>query len=82
MLKKLLVPLLIAVAFLATAAPSEANAPTTASCTGQFFSEHSGSATQGVTVGGFVSETARLLGSDFGATISGARTLPRANCGL
>jgi hypothetical protein len=59
-----------------------ASAPTSASCTGQFFSSHAGSGAQGVTVGGFVSETARELGRDFGQTIAGGRELPREDCGL
>jgi hypothetical protein len=59
-----------------------ASAPTSASCTGQFFSSHAGSGAQGVTVGGFVSETARELGRDFGQTIASSRELPRGDCGL
>ena len=59
-----------------------ASAPTSASCTGQFFSSHAGSGAQGVTVGGFISPTARELGRDFGQTIAGARELPREDCGL
>jgi hypothetical protein len=59
-----------------------ASAPTSAGCTGQFFSSHAGSATEGVTVGGFVSGTAQELGADFGQTIAGARELPREDCGL
>jgi hypothetical protein len=64
------------------AGSGSASAPTAAGCTGQFFSSHAGSATQGVTVGGFVSVTARELGADFGQTIAGARELPREDCGL
>jgi hypothetical protein len=59
-----------------------ASATTNAGCTGQFFSSHAGSATEGVTVGGFVSGTAQELGADFGQTIAGARELPREDCGL
>jgi hypothetical protein len=59
-----------------------ASAPTSASCTGQFFSSHAGSGARGVTVGGFISPTARELGRDFGQTIAGARELPREECGL
>jgi hypothetical protein len=59
-----------------------ASAPTSASCIGQFFSSHAGSGAQGVTVGGFISPTARELGRDFGQMIAGARELPRDNCGL
>lgn len=59
-----------------------ASAPTSASCTGQFFSSHAGSGAEGVTVGGFISPTARELGRDFGQTIAGARELPREDCGL
>jgi hypothetical protein len=55
---------------------------TSASCTGQFFSSHAGSATEGVTVGGFVSVTAQELGAGFGQTIAAARELPREDCGL
>lgn len=64
------------------AGSSSPSAPTAASCTGQFFSSHAGSATQGVTVGGFVSVTARELGADFGQTIASGRELPRDDCGL
>jgi hypothetical protein len=59
-----------------------ASAPTSASCTGQFFSSHAGSGAEGVTVGGFISPTARELRADFGQTIAGARELPREECGL
>jgi hypothetical protein len=59
-----------------------APAPTAASCTGQFFSSHAGSATEGVTVGGFVSATARELGREFGQTIADGHELPREDCGL
>jgi hypothetical protein len=59
-----------------------ASAPASASCTGQFFSSHAGSGAEGVTVGGFISPTARELGRDFGQTIAGARDLPREDCGL
>jgi hypothetical protein len=59
-----------------------ASAPTSASCIGQFFSSHAGSGAQGVTVGGFISPTARELGVDFGQTIAGGRELPREDCGL
>lgn len=59
-----------------------ASAPTSASCTGQFFSSHAGSGAEGVTVGGFVSPTAQELGRDFGQTIAAGRELPREDCGL
>jgi hypothetical protein len=59
-----------------------ASAPTSATCIGQFFSSHAGSGAEGVTVGGFISPTARELGADFGQMIAGARELPRADCGL
>jgi hypothetical protein len=59
-----------------------ASAPADASCIGQFFSSHAGSGAEGVTVGGFISPTARELGRDFGQTIAGARDLPREDCGL
>jgi hypothetical protein len=71
---------LVAAGLLAGSAP--AAAPTSAGCTGQFFSSHAGSPTEGVTVGGFVSLTARELGADFGQTIASARQLPREDCGL
>ena len=64
------------------AGSAQAAAPTSASCVGQFFSAHAGSATEGVTMGGFVSLTARELGADFGQTIASARQLPRQDCGL
>ena len=60
-------------------------APPSASCTGQFFSAHAGLAaehTEPRNVGEFTSGAARELGSDFGATISAARDLPREDCGL
>lgn len=57
-------------------------APTAAACVGQFFSEHAGSATAGVTVGGFVSGTAQEQGREFGREISSTRTFPRDDCGL
>ena len=72
----------LALAAAALAGSSSASAPAAASCTGQFFSSHAGSATQGVTVGGFVSVTARELGTDFGQTIAAGRELPRDDCGL
>lgn len=64
--------------------PAFAVAPTSASCMGQFFSSHAGlgAAHTGETVGSFTSAAARELGADFGATISGGRTLPRDDCGL
>jgi hypothetical protein len=74
-----LASLITAAAF---AGSGSASAPTTAGCTGQFFSSHAGSATEGVTVGGFVSVTAQELGADFGQTIAAARDLPREACGL
>jgi len=66
------------------ASPAFAAAPASASCTGQFFSSHAGlgAAHTGETVGSFIWATARALGPEFGATISGARALPRNNCGL
>jgi hypothetical protein len=66
------------------ASPAVAVAPSSASCIGQFFSSHAGlgAAHTGETVGSFTSAAARQLGADFGATISGARTLRRDNCGL
>ena len=64
------------------AGSGSASAPTSASCTGQFFSSHAGSGAEGVTVGGFVSQTARELGADFGQTIAGGRELSRDDCGL
>jgi len=60
-------------------------APTSASCIGQFFSAHAGLAaehTEPRNVGEFTSGAAQELGSEFGATISGARELPREDCGL
>lgn len=60
-------------------------APTSAACIGQFFSSHAGlgAAHTGETVGSMTSGAAReLKGGDFGATISGTRTLPRGDCGL
>ena len=85
--------LLIVVALLAMAllvgllgaTPAGAVAPTSASCIGQFFSAHAGivPTTGGEeSVGGFISETAQELGAQFGSDISGARTLPREDCGL
>jgi hypothetical protein len=67
-----------------SAAPAGAVAPTSASCIGQFFSSHAGlgAAHTGETVGSFLSATAQELGAQFGADISGARTLPREDCGL
>jgi hypothetical protein len=59
-----------------------ASAPASAGCAGQFFSSHAGSGAEGVTVGGFISQTAQELGADFGQTIAGARELPREDCGL
>ncbi len=59
-----------------------ASAATSAGCIGQFFSSHAGSGAEGVTVGGFISPTARELGADFGQTIAGGRDLPREDCGL
>ena len=64
--------------------PAFAEGPQSASCIGEFFSSHAGlgAAHTGETVGSFTSATARELGADFGAAISGARTLPRDDCGL
>lgn len=62
-----------------------AAAPTDASCSGQFFSSHAGLAAQHGeprNVGEFTSAAARELGPEFGETISGARDLPREDCGL
>jgi len=79
----LLVAVSTATLTLAASAASAA-APTSASCIGQFFSSHAGlgAAHTGETVGSFTSATARELGRDFGASISGARGLPREACGL
>jgi hypothetical protein len=86
--RRLLIVVALAMALLVGllgAAPAGAVAPTSASCIGQFFSSHAGivPATGGEeSVGGFISETAQELGTQFGADISGARTLPREDCGL
>ena len=67
------------------ASPARAAAPTSASCVGQFFSAHAGLAAQHGeprNVGEFISATAQELGIEFGASISGARNLPREDCGL
>lgn len=65
---------------------ASAAAPPTASCVGQFFSQHAGlvPATDGEeSVGGFIHGAAQELGSGFGAEISrGARIPTRADCGL
>jgi hypothetical protein len=77
--------LVAAVGVMLPASPALAAAPTSASCVGQFFSSHAGLAAQHSeprNVGEFISATARELGSQFGATISGARNLPRHDCGL
>jgi len=74
-----------AAGLLLPASPVLAAAPTSASCVGQFFSSHAGLAAQHTeprNVGEFISATAQDLGRDFGASISGARGLPRENCGL
>jgi hypothetical protein len=78
---------LIAGMAIAVAVPGSAQAiaPSSASCTGQFFSSHAGvvPATGGeLSVGGFVSVTAREDGRAFGQEISGGRDLPREDCGL
>jgi hypothetical protein len=79
--RRLSLPLALALTASALAAvPATASA--TPSCVGQFFSEHAGSGAAGVTVGGFIAPTARELRAEFGATISGARELPREDCGL
>ena len=68
-----------------SAGSAQASAAQSAGCTGQFFSQHAGivPATGGeITVGSFISPTARELRADYGHAISGARTLPRDNCGL
>ena len=70
------------IAAAALAGSGSASTPVAANCTGQFFSAHAGSATQGVTVGGFINETAQELRADFGQTIAGAREVPREDCGL
>ena len=74
----------VSTASLTLAASPAFAAPTSASCIGQFFSSHAGlgAAHTGETVGSFTSEAARALGAEFGASISGARTLPRNDCGL
>ena len=67
------------------ASPALAAAPTSASCVGQFFSSHAGLAAQHSeprNVGEFILATARELGSEFGASISGAHNLPCEDCGL
>ncbi len=81
--KKTAIVALFVSGFLATAAA--ANASPSASCTGQFFSEHAGivPATGGQeSVGGFIAPTARELGREFGTMISSARTIPRNDCDL
>jgi len=79
-------PILLAFAASLTLAanPASAEAAASGSCIGQFFSSHAGlgAAHTGETVGSFTSATARELGADFGAAVSGARTLPRDDCGL
>jgi hypothetical protein len=83
--RKFLVTVALSTAMLfVPVASASAVAPTSASCIGQFFSSHAGlgAAHTGETVGSFISATARELRGDFGATISGARDLPRDNCGL
>ena len=80
-----LVAIALSTALVCAPAPAAlAVAPTSASCIGQFFSSHAGlgAAHTGETVGSFTSATARELGRGFGATISGARALPRDDCGL
>jgi hypothetical protein len=75
----------LAIGLVVAPAAAATAAPTSASCTGQFFSAHAGLAAQHGeprNVGEFVSATARELGAEFGASISGARDLPRDNCGL
>jgi hypothetical protein len=70
---------------IAATGSAQAAAPSSASCIGQFFSSHAGlvPATGGEeSVGGFISPTAREDGRAFGQTISGARDLPREDCGL
>ena len=70
---------------LAATGSAQAAAPSSASCSGQFFSSHAGivPATGGEeSVGGFVSETASDDGRSFGQEISGSRDLPREDCGL
>jgi len=69
---------------LVPATSASAVAPTSASCVGQFFSSHAelGAAHTGETVGSFTSGTAKELRREFGASISGARVLPRDACGL
>jgi hypothetical protein len=83
--RKFLVAVALSTAMLfVPVASASAVAPASASCTGQFFSSHAGlgATHSGETVGSFISVTARELRGDFGATISGARDLPRDDCGL
>ncbi len=65
---------------------ASAAAPPTASCVGQFFSQHAGlaPATGGEeSVGGFIRGAAQEMRSEFGAEISrGARISARTDCGL
>ena len=63
------------------AGSGSASAPSSATCTGQFFRLML-DRREGVTVGSLVSETAQELGRDFGQTIAGGRELPRDDCGL
>jgi hypothetical protein len=81
----LTVSLVTAAGVLLPASSALAVAPTDGSCIGQFFSSHAGLAaahTEPKNVGEFTSGAAQELGSDFGATISSARDLPREDCGL
>ena len=69
----------------AAAGPAQAGAPQSASCIGQFFSEHAGlvPATNGEeSVGGFIAPTAQEQRRDFGGAISGATKNPREDCQL
>lgn len=69
----------------AVAGTAHTEAPSSADCTGQFFSSHAQIVpeTDGeLSVGGFVSETASGTGTDFGQEISDSRSLPRNDCCL
>jgi hypothetical protein len=69
----------------AASGSAEAAAPSSASCTGQFFSSHAGivPATGGEeSVGGFVSESVREAEQAPGQEVSTVSHLPREDCGL
>jgi hypothetical protein len=59
-----------------------ASAPTSASCTGQFFSSHAGSGAQGVTVGGLIAPTAQEFGVELGRRSLLHTGSTREHCGL